>query len=169
MGARSAFTKVMRTPALLEEGGDTPYCYKCVVFDPQGRIPLFQRSKGFDRWFELPGGKKRFDETETQCVARELLEELGVHARFSNIIGAIHDPVFGTSDMVTFVHAHLISGTPRNILPDEHLSLHLCTSQEAVQKLGTRIPPEVAAFILQRPVVEYANLSSRRSDQRLPY
>ncbi len=161
MVARIAFERALLKPELWD-GNDLPHCYKCVVFDSQNRIPVLERHNGSDRWFELPGGKIRFGENEQSCVARELWEELGIRARLQSLIGAIQDPLFGTSDIVTFAHATLISGMPRNMLPQEHLALHLCTPQEAVEKLGTRIPPDVASFILARPAIEYARLPPGR-------
>lgn len=53
-----------------------------LILDAGGRLLLGQRPKGkpWEDWWELPGGKIEPGETVQQALARELDEELGIHA-----------------------------------------------------------------------------------------
>lgn len=54
-----------------------------VLRDPMGRVLVTQRPAGKPHagFWEFPGGKRHIDETEVECLARELQEELGIDVR----------------------------------------------------------------------------------------
>jgi 8-oxo-dGTP diphosphatase len=54
-----------------------------VLLDGTGRVLLAQRPAGkyLAGFWEFPGGKLEADETPLAALARELLEELGIHVR----------------------------------------------------------------------------------------
>jgi 8-oxo-dGTP diphosphatase len=54
-----------------------------VIYDPLGRVLIAQRpaGKSLAGCWEFPGGKIEANEEEGDALRRELLEELGIHAR----------------------------------------------------------------------------------------
>jgi 8-oxo-dGTP diphosphatase len=54
-----------------------------ILLDDTGRVLLAQRPAGkhLAGFWEFPGGKLEADETPLAALARELLEELGIHVR----------------------------------------------------------------------------------------
>lgn len=64
----------------------------CAVIEDGGRVLAAQRSETMNmplKW-EFPGGKLHEGESAEECLARELLEELGVRA----VVGRPLPPVF---------------------------------------------------------------------------
>ncbi len=81
------------------------------------RRPDNSQHAGF---WEFPGGKLEQGESPEQCLAREILEELGVRAE----IGPIFDAVFhryAWGDILLLVyHCHLLEREIRNLGVAEH-------------------------------------------------
>jgi len=73
----------------------------------QGRLLIAQRRAGdhLGGFWEFPGGKRRAEETFTECLRRELREELGIEVEVLELMGA-------------FSHAY-----PEKIV---HLRFHRC-------------------------------------------
>ena len=61
-----------------------------LVVDDNGRI-LLQKRRDTGQW-ALPGGAQELGETPAQCAVRECLEETGVHAEVTGILGIYSDP-----------------------------------------------------------------------------
>ncbi|MFZ5954407.1 MAG: (deoxy)nucleoside triphosphate pyrophosphohydrolase [Candidatus Dependentiae bacterium] len=58
------------------------------VFAKDGKVLIAQRAKKdvlFGKW-EFPGGKLEDNETEHECLKRELFEELGIHVEVGSYI-----------------------------------------------------------------------------------
>jgi len=75
----------------------------------QGRILLGQRLEGsrLGGYWEFPGGKVEPGESVSECIEREVLEELGVQARSATLIcESMHTYPFGTIKLLC-VHTFL--------------------------------------------------------------
>ncbi|MEX0932925.1 MAG: NUDIX domain-containing protein [Candidatus Pacearchaeota archaeon] len=58
---------------------------------------LFPQSKNFPGKLEFPGGKLELEETEQQCLERELQEELGITIKAGKTLGEFPYSVKGKS------------------------------------------------------------------------
>ena len=67
----------------------------------------------FGSYWEFPGGKKHKDETFEQCVAREVMEEIGikveVHGKFMELKCRYHERII----WLNFYHCSVSSGTAK--------------------------------------------------------
>ncbi|MFO7831890.1 MAG: (deoxy)nucleoside triphosphate pyrophosphohydrolase [Desulfuromonadaceae bacterium] len=75
----------------------------------QGRILLGQRLAGsrLGGYWEFPGGKVEPGESLSECIEREILEELGVRARSATVIcESVHTYPFGAIKLLC-VHTFL--------------------------------------------------------------
>ncbi|MET7278843.1 NUDIX domain-containing protein [Kribbella sp. NPDC005582] len=66
-----------------------PACNMAVV-DDSGRI-LLQRRRDTGQW-ALPGGAQELGETPSACAIRECMEETGVTAEITGLLGVFSDP-----------------------------------------------------------------------------
>jgi 8-oxo-dGTP diphosphatase len=76
-----------------------------IILDDRGRVLVGLRpaDKRLGGLWEFPGGKLEPGETPEACLARELLEELGVTARIGVFIGeSVHNYEFGTIRLVAY-------------------------------------------------------------------
>jgi len=85
----------------------------CAILVKNGEILACQRKFNTDhplKW-ELPGGKIEMGETETACIQREIVEELGVMVRVvSKLTELSYDYGFKKIRLIPFV-CEIISGT----------------------------------------------------------
>jgi 8-oxo-dGTP diphosphatase len=87
------------------------------IFDEVGRVLIAQRPEGkhMAGWWEFPGGKVAFGESDRDALERELREELGVEARAHQPITTMsHEYPDRIVDLVLW-HALLVSGEPRGL------------------------------------------------------
>jgi len=73
-----------------------PASVAIVVMDRGGTpgVPIFQRTSDMSRHagqMALPGGRLHEGESAEQCAIRELHEELGLSARFDDVVGLLDD------------------------------------------------------------------------------
>lgn len=121
--------------------------YNAIIFI-DGKVPLLQRTKDGEIWWDLPGGKPDMvGESPAHVLTRELREELGIEATVDRMIGTQKHPHAIGRHRLFYKCTH-ISGAPENKLPDEHLKLELVDPAEAVKRLGTRIPGSVKNLLL---------------------
>jgi ADP-ribose pyrophosphatase YjhB (NUDIX family) len=68
-------------------------CVGAVIMDPSGRLLLIRRghAPGKGRW-SVPGGRVEPGESDTDAVAREVLEETGLVVRVGKLIGSVRRP-----------------------------------------------------------------------------
>ena len=59
-----------------------------VIFDNEGKILIAKRKKGktLENYWEFPGGKVENNESETDCLKREMDEEFGVEINISKYL-----------------------------------------------------------------------------------
>ena len=59
-----------------------------VIFDNEGKILIAKRKKGktLENYWEFPGGKVENNESETDCLKREMYEEFGVEINISKYL-----------------------------------------------------------------------------------
>ena len=129
-----------------------------LVVDDGGAI-LLQRRRDTGQW-ALPGGKQDLGETPSQCAVRECLEETGILAEITSLLGVYSDPahlVEYTSDgevrqeyEVTFL-GRPVSGSPtvndeasdvRWVAPDQlpEYNIHETMRRQIDDYLGNRYP-----------------------------
>jgi 8-oxo-dGTP diphosphatase len=93
-----------------------------VATDERGRLLVVRKRGG--RTFILPGGKPEGDESDLSCLARELLEELGVHMRgapaYLGTFGAPAADMPGSCVMLRAYRAD-IHGDPRPLAEIEEM------------------------------------------------
>ena len=86
-----------------------------VVANRKGQV-LVARRRSEDMLgglWEFPGGKQEPGETIRQCIARELHEELGIHAEVGDFLMTVHHAYSHfTMDLHTY-HAKIRAGRPR--------------------------------------------------------
>jgi len=104
------------------------------VLEVGGRIVLLRNER--DEW-EMPGGKLEAGEDPRECVERELLEELNVHATATRLLDVWLYDILGQVEVliVTYAMQPLGAGTVLHI-SDEH------------RELGLFAPEEIAALIM---------------------
>jgi 8-oxo-dGTP diphosphatase len=93
----------------------------------ESRVLVAQRLRPPDlagRW-ELPGGKVAPDETETEALARELAEELGVEVAVGERLG--DDIALNATTTLRAYRVSLIRGEPR---PHDHGALRWVTAAQ---------------------------------------
>jgi len=73
----------------------------CAIIEEHGKILLVRRSSSMNlpgKW-ELPGGKIETHESSSECIHREILEELGIKL---NIVEILPASVTGEIELIPF-------------------------------------------------------------------
>ncbi len=101
----------------------------CVVEEPGGSpavivIKRAYRGRNAGQW-GLPGGRLDEGETAEQAALRELHEELGLHARPEDLLGALDDFPAASGFTITPLVLVLTDATRLRPNPDEVHSVHL--------------------------------------------
>ncbi len=68
--------------------------------------------------WEFPGGKRETDETDEECLRRELREELGIEVGVKELIESIQHDYPGKSVRLKFFRCILLAGEPSPIACD---------------------------------------------------
>ena len=78
----------------------------CAIIIRQNKILVTQRNENSDhpyQW-EFPGGKMNQNETETDCITREINEELGIEIRILDLMIPVqHDYGFRKIELIPFI------------------------------------------------------------------
>lgn len=89
-------------------------CVGAVVHDDEGRLLLVQRghAPAMGRW-SIPGGRVEAGETDVAAVAREVLEETGLHVTVGVRLGTVQLPGPGGAvyDVRDYACAIAVPGT----------------------------------------------------------
>lgn len=87
-----------------------------VVFR-EGRVLLIERRTGTRSWWQIPGGYVEVDESIDEAMEREVLEETGVTARITAVLGFRHaaglQPARPVSNIYVVFRLDAVSGDPR--------------------------------------------------------
>ena len=78
----------------------------CAIIIKQNEILVTQRDGNTDHPFqwEFPGGKMKQNETEADCIAREINEELGIEIRILDLMIPVqHDYGFSKIELIPFI------------------------------------------------------------------
>jgi 8-oxo-dGTP diphosphatase len=92
-----------------------------VIWDRSGQILIDRRKAGgtMGGLWEFPGGKIEAGETVTECIAREIQEELGIEITVGEHLISI-DHTYPTFQLTLIVHhCQHISGIPQPIESEE--------------------------------------------------
>src|SRR5205809_7054953 len=93
------------------------------VVDVNGKIVLLKNER--DEW-ELPGGKLERKESPTECVEREVLEELGIRAEAEVLLDVWMYDVLGKIDVFIVTYAMRAIEQPVNVrVSHEHKEVGL--------------------------------------------
>lgn len=86
-------------------------CAGAVIKDSEGRLLLIKRGHepGAGLW-SLPGGRIEPGESDQQAVAREVLEETGLHVECGRLLGTAELPGPGDSVIVVSDYLAVVTG-----------------------------------------------------------
>ena len=118
----------------------------CAWITQKGRILLAQRPE--NRLWEMPGGKLEPDEELSDCLLRELNEELGLKARIKAYLGRIsHAQKNRTINLHCFhcLPGHIPPRAREHLQiawfgPDEIKALNLCPADREMLKALAPLP-----------------------------
>ncbi len=83
----------------------------------EDRVLLIQRKTAERIWWQIPGGFVEIDESITEAIEREILEETGVTARVRDVIAIRHaagvQPQWPIANMYTIMRLDHVAGEPR--------------------------------------------------------
>lgn len=144
--------RMLWPPNITDGSRDT---FNALVFI-NGKIPLLHReASNGEQWWAMPGGKPEGHETPAQTIQREMLEEIGVQVNVRRHIDSMEHP-FLQERHIQFYLCDYTSGTPQNLLPDEHKELLMADFKQALHLLGDRIPASVQHTIRQQAANEHS-------------
>ena len=101
----------------MHESSERPVPVVAALICKSGRVLVCQRrfSDTFPGKWEFPGGKVEPGESASEAVARELLEELGIHAEIGELVGEMDYQYPGRSPIhLMFFAVAKFDGVPEN-------------------------------------------------------
>lgn len=101
------------------------------VIVKKGKILIAQRGKKdslYGKW-EFPGGKMEENETETECLIRELHEELGIKAKIGPYICS---SFFEHNSQTIEMRAYFVYAYSGKVMPIEHLEIRWINKEELI-------------------------------------
>ncbi len=106
-----------------------------------GKALLIRRGQEPRRgWWQIPGGYCEHDESIHEAVAREVLEEAGIHARVENVLGLRHSLGAPSANVYVIFRLTPLAGDPRadgeEITGAGFFSLDEIASMDKVQSLS---------------------------------
>ncbi|MBI4589453.1 MAG: (deoxy)nucleoside triphosphate pyrophosphohydrolase [Candidatus Rokubacteria bacterium] len=112
------------------------------VIEADGRYLITRREKGhLEGFWEFPGGKLRPGETLSECLRRELKEELGVEISVGEKLETVSWRYPERTVVLHFFHCNLIGGP---VVPQEGQAVAWATPEELE---GYPFPPADASLI----------------------
>lgn len=144
-----------------------PHIAVFLVMTPEGpKVPVVERSKNGETFFDLPGGKRDdLDECGYHASGRETFEEVNGTVVVLRSLGKAPHPFKRACFRHFYAAADVMSGPIYNKVPLEHDDVHLMDPEEAIEKLGDRIPQLARNFIR----FEAMRLSRTVPVQHLPF
>ncbi len=95
-----------------------------------GKIPLLKNERDE---FELPGGKLELDEQPSECVCREIQEELNIIVEVEGIIDSWLYKITPDTHVVIVTYGCILKSDPKELaFSNEHKSLILASLDEAL-------------------------------------
>ncbi|BCR06349.1 ADP-ribose pyrophosphatase [Desulfuromonas versatilis] len=109
-----------------------------------GRIVLIRqyRPAGGGMVWEIPAGRLEPGEPPSDCVARELQEEVGYRAGQIEKLGEMLTAVGFCDEVVHLFLARELSPVPRELEPDEYIEVRPMPVAEALQMLAAGAIPD---------------------------
>ena len=122
-----------------------PVSIKGIFAAPCGRVVLLKNER--DEW-ELPGGRIEPDETPRQCVAREVMEELGltIAVAASPLDAYLFEVIPGKRVFVT-TYACTLHGDYAPVISDEHTEVGLFAPDALPARLPSNYRVSIEAWL----------------------
>lgn len=100
----------------------------CAIIKKEDKVLIAKRSDGeFRGFWEFPGGKVKKDESDKDCLERELTEELGIKTITGKIFSEVNFEYHNLKIHLLAYYSKIIEGEPKNL---EHLELKWVTKSE---------------------------------------
>lgn len=100
----------------------------CAIIKKEDKVLIAKRSDGKYRGFwEFPGGKVKKDESDKNCLERELTEELGIKTITGKIFSEVNFEYPNFKIHLLAYYSIIVEGAPKNL---EHLELKWVTISE---------------------------------------
>jgi ADP-ribose pyrophosphatase YjhB (NUDIX family) len=115
-------------------------CADALIRDSDGRILLVNPS--YKPGWDLPGGMAEANESPTECMRRELKEELGLDLNLGPMLCIDWVPPHGVwDDMLAFIFdaGVLLQSTGIHLLDGELSEFEFCDIEQAAQRLSPRV------------------------------
>ena len=100
----------------------------CAIIKKEDKVLIAKRSDEKYRGFwEFPGGKVKKDESDKNCLERELTEELGIKTITGKIFSEVNFEYPNFKIHLLAYYSIIVEGAPKNL---EHLELKWVTISE---------------------------------------
>ena len=132
------------------------------VFYKEGRILVMRRAPflSWAGWWEFPGGKLEKGETNEECLARELREELGVEAEIGEFLTEnSHGYDFGT----VHLSVYRVKSWTGDISLVVHDDMHWVLCQPVMLSVWQKTKEWTSLKFLQMLNLRYVDLSTTQS------
>src|SRR3990167_1178888 len=119
-------------PNYLKQASPNKKLIAAAIIEIDGKVLIAQRAKKdslLGKW-EFPGGKVEAGETLSECLKRELLEELGIHAEVGEYFCTSS---FGYQDVLFDMHVFKVPSFVGTIILHEHSAITWVTPGELSQ------------------------------------
>ncbi len=135
------------TASTLSRGHVFPISIKGVVLSPRDEVVLLLNER--DEW-ELPGGRIELGESPTECLAREILEELDIQVRVGPPVDTYLFEVLPGRHVFIATYRCIVVGSFKPALSSEHKRVGLFAPDALPPNLPRGYRASIAAVMAER-------------------